>query len=126
VSHAFTVILQSTEPCSEKFVKKLFGRTDLEDALKRLDKLTHEEARMATAEILKATRTVSERVASVDDKVAVVIRGVQTMLSQSLKIMTSNNLDGNEAKEVLQQTANNVDQVKRSLSSNFLSISAGF
>jgi len=81
---------------------------------------------MATAEILKATRTVSERVASVDDKVAVVISGVQTMLSQSLKIMTSNNLDGNEAKEVLQQTANNVDQVKRSLSSNFLSISAGF
>jgi hypothetical protein len=69
-------------------VKKLFGRRDLEDALKRLDKLTHEEARMATAEVLKATRTIDERVASVDDrvravddKVAVVIHGAQTMLS---------------------------------------------
>jgi hypothetical protein len=51
-------------------VKKLFGRRDLEDALKRLDKLTHEEARMATAEILKATRTVDGRVAGVDARVA--------------------------------------------------------
>jgi len=89
VSHTFTDIWQSTEPCSEKYAKKLFGRTDLEDALKRLDKLTHEEARIATAEILKATRTIDERVTSVDarvanvddrvravdDKVAVVIHG---------------------------------------------------
>jgi len=29
---------------SEKSAKKLIGRTDIEDALKKLDKLTHEEA----------------------------------------------------------------------------------
>jgi hypothetical protein len=50
---------------------------DLEDALKRLDKLTHEEARMATAETLKVTHAVDERVKEVvenvlgvDDRVA--------------------------------------------------------
>ena len=34
----------------------------MEDALKRLDKLTQEEARMAVAQNLKATHTVDERV----------------------------------------------------------------
>jgi hypothetical protein len=48
-------------------VKKLVGRRDLEDALKRLDKLTHEEARMATAQVLKATHTIEERVRGVAD-----------------------------------------------------------
>jgi methyl-accepting chemotaxis protein len=55
---------------SEKYVKKLVGRTDMEDALKRLDKLTQEEARMATAQVLKATHTVDERVRGVADTVA--------------------------------------------------------
>jgi hypothetical protein len=70
----------------EKFGKKLIGRTDMEDALKKLDKLTHEEAWMGIAQNLKATHTVGEsvrrvadevvaidnRVASVDDRVRVV------------------------------------------------------
>ena len=37
-------------------MKKLIGRTDLEDALKRLDKLTHEEAWMGIAQNMKALR----------------------------------------------------------------------
>ena len=36
----------------------MLGKNDIEDALKRLDTLTQEEARMATAEIWKATRTL--------------------------------------------------------------------
>ena len=56
-----------TEGCSEKYVKKLIGRTDMEDGLKRLDKLTQEEARMVAAENLKATRTVDKRVQGVAD-----------------------------------------------------------
>ena len=35
----------------EKFLNKLLGRNDVEDALKRLDKLTQEESKMATAEV---------------------------------------------------------------------------
>jgi len=44
----------------------------MEDALKRLDKLTHEEARMAIAQNLKATHVVDDRVKDVVDKVLVV------------------------------------------------------
>ena len=65
-----------TEQCSEKYGKKLIGMTDMEDALKRLDKLTQEEARMAIAENLRAMHAVDKRVASVDNKVAEVIDGV--------------------------------------------------
>ena len=62
----------------------------MEDALKRLDTLTQEEARMAIAENLRATHAVDDRVrgvaervlavddrvANVNDKVTEVIRGV--------------------------------------------------
>ena len=50
-----------TEPFLEKYLKKLFGnRTDIEDALKRLDVLTQEEAQMAAAQVLKATHTIDD------------------------------------------------------------------
>ena len=71
----------------EKYLKKLIGKTDIEDALKRLDKLTNEEVRMATAEVLRTTHTIDDRVAgvddrvkAVDDKVVVVIDGAQPSL----------------------------------------------
>jgi hypothetical protein len=57
-------------PSLEKIVNKLLGRNDIEDALKRLETLTMEEARMAIAEILNVTH-------SVDDKVTVLIDGGQ-------------------------------------------------
>jgi len=73
-------------------MKKLIGRMDVEDALKRLDKLTHEEARMATTEVLKATHTVDDRVRGVSDqvvgvaaKVSEVIDGTQSIFGQSSK-----------------------------------------
>ena len=68
-------MLQVIERCLEKFGKRLIGRTELEDGLKRLDKLTHEEAWMGIAQNLKATHAVGERVGVVDDRVAEVIRG---------------------------------------------------
>jgi hypothetical protein len=68
----------------------LAGRTDLEDAVKRLDRLTQEEARMALAEVLRITHSVRDeveavdgrvvdvgcKVQGVDDKVQIVIDGV--------------------------------------------------
>ena len=51
-------------------MKKVLGKNDIEDALKRLDTLTMEEARMAIAETLKVTNKV-------DDKVTVLIDGGQ-------------------------------------------------
>jgi hypothetical protein len=50
-------------------MKKLLGKNNMEDALKRLDTLTMEESRMATAETLKVTNRVDNKVDKVDDKV---------------------------------------------------------
>jgi hypothetical protein len=61
-----------TERCTEKYLKKLIGRTEMEDALKRLDKLTQEEARMAAAANLKVTHAVDKRVEGVADTVAAI------------------------------------------------------
>ena len=60
----------------------LVGRKDIEDALKRLDRLTQEEALMAAAQILKLTHVVDKKVTGVgnklegvDDKLDVVVQG---------------------------------------------------
>jgi len=53
-------------------VKKLLGRNEIEDSLKRLDTLTQEEARMATAEILRVAHDVR-------DNVKVVLEGAQSV-----------------------------------------------
>jgi len=44
------------------------GDTEVEDSLERLDKLTQEEARMASAELLKMTEMVSSQVRGVDTR----------------------------------------------------------
>ena len=64
-------------------MKKLIGRTDIEDALKRLDKLTHEEAWMGIAQNLRATHNVGESVRGVADRVFSVetaVKDVGTMV----------------------------------------------
>jgi hypothetical protein len=81
------------EESPEKYVKRLIGKTDLEDALKRLDKLTQEEGRMAIAENLLAThgvdervRAVDDRVANVNDRVSEVIHGVKITFSPEKRL----------------------------------------
>ena len=66
----------------EKFLKKLSGRNDVDDAFQRLDKLTPEEALMAAAETMVMTRDidntvkdVNKRLGGVDGRVGSVIRG---------------------------------------------------
>ena len=46
--------------------------TDLEDSLKKLDRLTQEEARMALSEVLKITHNTRGEVKVVDSKVEIV------------------------------------------------------
>jgi hypothetical protein len=76
-----------TEGCLEKYGKRLIGKNDMGDALKKLDRLTQEESWMTIAENLRATHAVDERVrgdtermldrvGNVNDKVAEVICGV--------------------------------------------------
>ena len=100
-------------------MKKLVGGTDLEDALKRLDKLTNEEARMATAQVLKATHTVEERVRGVadtligvDDRVARVEDGVTSVDNRVAGV--DERVNGVDDR--LAGVDNKVDQVKSSSS----------
>ena len=58
-------------------MKKLLGRNDVEDALKRLDKLTQEEAKMATAEVLKITRGIDDNMKVMDTNVKALVDGAQ-------------------------------------------------
>jgi hypothetical protein len=60
-------MLPLTEPFSEKYLKKLIGRTSIEDSLKRLDRLTQEESLMAAAQVLKVANTVDNRVQGIAD-----------------------------------------------------------
>ena len=84
--------LHVTHKDSEKYLKKLIGRKDIEDALRRLDRLTQEEARMATVQVLKlahcirgGVETVGDKVKSVDDKVGLAIEGTLISLD-SIKL----------------------------------------
>jgi hypothetical protein len=45
---------------SELFAMKLLGRKDIEDALKRLDRLIQEEFHMVMAQILKVATEVKD------------------------------------------------------------------
>ena len=62
---------------AEKYLKKLFGSKDIEDALLRLDKLTQEEARMAAAESLTITRSIDDTVKDVDERLEGVDERIQ-------------------------------------------------
>ncbi|KAH9013201.1 hypothetical protein EDB85DRAFT_983713 [Lactarius pseudohatsudake] len=62
---------------AKKFLKKLVGRRDIEDALQKLDRLTQEEARMATAEVLRVTHGVDDKVKGIGFQVEGVNKGVQ-------------------------------------------------
>ena len=45
------------------------GKTDIEDSLRRLDQLTQEEARMATAQLLTLTHGVDDKVVRINDEI---------------------------------------------------------
>ena len=65
------------------------GKTDIEDALRRLDQLTQEEVRMATARLLTLTHGVDSNVARIDDEVKGVNNSVKD-IGDTVKVV----LDG--------------------------------
>ncbi|KAH8986424.1 hypothetical protein EDB86DRAFT_2249606 [Lactarius hatsudake] len=98
---------------AKKFLKKLAGKTDLEDAVKKLDRLTQEEARMALAEVLRITHDVQHEVKVVDGKVAEVGDKVQCV-DEKVQIAIDDGKEtrvvATEVKSIIQQMANNVDE----------------
>jgi hypothetical protein len=55
------------ERFSERFFKKVAGMSEIDGALRRLDKLTQEEHRMATAQDLRVTHGVRDKMDVVAD-----------------------------------------------------------
>ena len=84
---------------------------DLEDALKKLDRLTQEEARIANAEVLRIAHSirnevkivddkvgdVGDKVECVDEKVQVIIDGARKLSRRSTASLTSMLSDGKQA-----------------------------
>ena len=100
-------------------MKKLIGKTEIEDGLKKLDKLTQEEARMAAAQNLKATHTVDERVKGVADAVVTMdnrVVGVDDRVAHVSGQVAS-------VDDRVQQMA---DEAKRLSSRNLISADCGF
>jgi hypothetical protein len=62
---------------AENYFKKLIGITDVEDVLQRLDKLTQEEAYMASVELLRISHNVEGQMTRVDEGVQGVDRRVR-------------------------------------------------
>ena len=83
-----------TERCPEKYMNKLIGRADIKDALKRLDDLTQEGARVEFAQNLNAMHTVDERVTAANTAaIASTMPGVDRVTSvDGVKCMLSPNL----------------------------------
>ena len=85
----------------------------MEDALKRLDKFTQKEARMAAAENLNATHTVDERVKGVVDMAKSIDNKVADVDDRVASV--SNQITGVDDR--VKEIAGGVDEMKR-LSSN--------
>ena len=58
IQHILSLLIYS----AETFLKRLVGRTDVEDALRRLDTLTREEGLMTATRNLEVTHHVDEKV----------------------------------------------------------------
>ena len=66
--------------CSEKILKTVAGMTKLDHGLKRLDKMTNEEARMANAEVMRIAHEIDTKVDGVQNNVKLVEKKVQMII----------------------------------------------
>ncbi|KAH8986022.1 hypothetical protein EDB92DRAFT_1881218 [Lactarius akahatsu] len=105
-----TATKEMKESRAKKFVKRVTGRTDLEDGLKKLDKLTNEESLLASAQLLKITHDIRNVVTAVADGVESVDKNVQVIVDDGKQIIAT----AMEAKLIVRHTADNVEDVMRS------------
>ena len=101
---------------SERYFKKLTGNREIEDSLERLDKLTQEESRIASAEQLKMTHGVDGKVMGVDNRVRGVEEQVQGIRGDVQDVRVDVCGDVRDVGNKVQDVDNKLDQVNRSLS----------
>jgi methyl-accepting chemotaxis protein len=104
----------------------LAGNTDIEDSVQRLDKLTQEEARMASAELLKVTHGVDGKVDDVHGDVQDVGSKVQNVDGRVQDVQDDVQDVGNKVQDVdnrvqdigsdVKNISNEVREVNRSSS----------
>ena len=92
------------------------GNKDIEDSLDRLDKLTVEEMRMASAELLKITHCVEENIQGVRGNVRDVGNKVQGVGNQVQGVDDRVQGIGSDVKDISRGIDDKFDQVNRSLS----------
>ena len=107
---------------TEKYMKRLVGRMDVEDALARLDMLTKEEDLMTASRNLEVTHRVDDKVTTIEEAVHDV--GCNVKATQELthlvddRVMTIkevvHGVDGNvkETKELTQSIHDDVKVTK--------------
>ena len=95
--------------CSGRFFKRLAGNREIEDSLGKLDKLTQEEAQLASAEQLRMTHSVDGRVRGVEGQVQDVRDDVQDVGSKVEGV-------GSNISNKVQGVDDKLDQVNSSLS----------
>ena len=72
---------QLSELSAENFMRALIGRSDVDDALTRLDKLTNEETWMAIVELVGVTHTIHQAIGSSFANLATSDGGVSHVLA---------------------------------------------
>ena len=78
---------------SEKFFKRVVGRTDLEDGMRTLDKLTNEEVGMAIAQNLKVTCNIDKNVTEVNEGMRRVdenVKGGVQLINDNIQAINDN------------------------------------
>ncbi|KAN0141591.1 hypothetical protein V8E53_000053 [Lactarius tabidus] len=110
---------------TKNYLKKLLGKTVIEDALKRLDKLTQEEVRMATVQLLTLTHGVDDKVTRIDDEVKSV-NGKVTRIDDEVKgvggkvndIRDTVRVVHEETKAIVQQAAKESTEIMQLMTNN--------
>ncbi|KAH8999582.1 hypothetical protein EDB86DRAFT_3242618 [Lactarius hatsudake] len=101
---------------TKKYLKKLVGRNDVEDALQRLDRLTQEEARMAAVEALTITRGIDDKVDRVNERVQRVdtkVEGIDDRVRSVDNKVGSVTQDVKENGVAIQRVVNQVSDLNR-------------
>ncbi|KAH8999577.1 hypothetical protein EDB86DRAFT_3242615 [Lactarius hatsudake] len=104
-----TVTKEIRQGRTKKYLKKLVGRNDVEDALQRLDRLTQEEARMAAVEALSFARGIDDKVDGINEGV----RSVNTKVEGIDNKVGSVTQDVKENGVAIQQVVDQVSDLKR-------------
>ena len=100
--------------CLEKFLKRLVGRTDVEDGFQRLDTLTKEETLMAVTRNLEVTHHIDDNVMAVKG----IVHNIDGDVKETKEVICD--VDGNvkESKEVIRDVDGNVKEIKEVIDGN--------